>query len=71
MQKRISKHLLSKYSENRCTREEIALVESWYNALAKERKDLSVTMPDLKYTKILLDEVVFAKLNMNIKKRKL
>jgi len=65
MQENVSKNLLIKYCENECSNEEIALVESWYLALTRQRKDVVITMEDLKETKKILDAALHSKLNTN------
>ncbi|QMV67127.1 hypothetical protein HS960_05415 [Sphingobacterium paramultivorum] len=62
MHKNISKELLKKYSDSRCTNKEIALVESWYLALSRQREDVNIKLDDLLHTKKLLDKVVFEKI---------
>lgn len=64
MQENISKNLLIKYCKNKCSKEEIALVESWYLALSK-KKDVVITIEDLKETKKMLDAALHSKLNTN------
>lgn len=70
MHRSISKELLKKYSEIRCTSEEIAIVESWYLALSRQRKNVPVKLDDLVYTKKLLDKAVFEKISNGTKNKK-
>lgn len=65
MQENISKDLLIKYCENKCSNQEIAFVESWYLAISRQKNDVLITMEDLKETKKVLDAALHSKLNTN------
>lgn len=70
MRVNISKNLLINYCENKCSNEEIALVESWYLALSRQRKDVVITMEDLEETKKMLDAALLSKLNTSSTNKK-
>lgn len=70
MQENISKNLLIKYCENKCSNEEIALVESWYLALSRQKKDVVITMDNLEETKKMLDAALLSKLNTSSTNKK-
>ncbi|WP_104381818.1 FecR family protein [Sphingobacterium sp. HMA12] len=58
MKQLVTKQLLLKYKQGLCSAEEIALVESWYNALSKENNnkeipELNLTVEDLHFQNTL------------------
>ncbi|WP_286751748.1 MULTISPECIES: hypothetical protein [Sphingobacterium] len=71
MKENISKNLLKKYCEDKCSNEEIVLVESWYIALSRQREDIPVKLDDLLHTKKLLDEAVSEKIYFRTKNNKI
>nr|WP_315085923.1 hypothetical protein [uncultured Chryseobacterium sp.] len=71
MEENISKNLLNKYCEDKCSNEEIVLVESWYIALSRQMEDIPVKLDDLLHTKKLLDEAVSEKISIRTKNNKI